>query len=515
MDIKLIIAKSISLLYKESLIPNYTSNSADLVKLVLETIKLPDISGEQDRTRDVLVSLRNTLMWMADNPIGYTYDKSSFHQRIRINCAEDASVYNAILDVINVTDINLDQTKRSILQYREIVRDHINQEKIKEILHMESRKTNFDPHSVDWKVYVQELMAKLEPYSGGTDTREQAGVVVDIDFSNKESVKAVMDSAQVELSPEGALKTGWQAFNRMLGIAGGFRRGEMVVMPALQHNFKSGAMLTLMRQIAIYNKPVMRDPTKKPMLMRISFENEATSDVMWLYKNLKELETGEYCDITTCNTEEASAYLQHNMEINGFHINIVRIDPSNYTFNDLFDRIAYFESEGYEIHAIFCDYLNMMSKRGCAVGANATGMDVRDLFRRVRNFMSPRGITFITPHQLSTEAKQLVRNGVEDFVKEIANKGYYDSCRTIDQEVDLEIYLHIEKRGIESYLTFQRGKHRSVSMTPIIDQYFALKFHPIGTLYDDINGKDLSMRRVGGATMADGGAPAWFDLKAA
>lgn len=514
MEIKLVIAKSISLLYKESCVPNYTSNSADLVKHVLETIKIPDIAMEQDRSRDVLVGLRSTLMWMTDNPMGYIYDKSSFHQRIRINAADDSVIYNAIMDVLNEDHSNIDQLKKSILNYRETIRDYVKQEKIKEILQQESRKANFDSHSVDWKVFVQEVMAKLEVYNVNGDSREQNGVVADIDFSNIAAIKETMQSAQIELSSEGSLKTGWQSFNRMLGEAGGFRRGEMVVIPALQHNFKSGMMLSLMRQIAMHNKPVMRDPTKKPMLMRISFENEATSDIMWLYKNLKELETGQYCDITTCDIQEASEYLSRNMEINGFHINVVRIDPSNYTFNDLFDRIAYFESEGYEIHALFCDYLNMMSKRGCMVGG-AMGMDIRDLFRRVRNYMSPRGITFITPHQLSTEAKQLVRNGVDNFVQEIANKGYYDSCRTIDQEVDLEIYIHIEKRGIESYLTFQRGKHRKVSITPLQDLYFVLKFHAIGTLHDDINGRDSSMKRVGGASVADGGAPAWFDLKAA
>lgn len=514
MDFKLLVAKSITLLYKESLITNYTSNSADLVKQVLTTIKVPDITVvDYDKSRDVIVNLRSTVLWMADNPIGYIYDKSSLHQRIRINAGDDPSTFLAITEALNEEILDQDHLKRSILDYKEFLKEHVQREKIRELLTNASRTVNFDAESVDWKTFAREFMEKIEPFTTSGDSRTHASMVADIDLRDLDAVANAMTMAKEELSSVGALKTGWQALNRMLGAAGGFRRGECVVIPALQHNFKSGMMMTLMRQIAQYNIPNLRDPTKKPMLMRISFENEIQSDIMWLYKNLKELETGEYCDIDSMVESEAAPYILERMEVTGYHINLCRIDPSDFTFHDLFDRITYFESQGYEIHAVFCDYLNMMSKRGCTQGT--LGSDIRDLFRRIRNFMSPRGITFFTPHQLSTEAKQLVRNGVDNFVQEIANKGYYDSCKTIDQEVDLELYVHIEKRGLDSYLTIQRGKHRNPLITPAKDLYTVLKFHPIGTLHDDINGRDTSMRHVGGASMSEGGAPAWFDVKAA
>lgn len=57
----------------------------------------------------------------------------------------------------------------------------------------------------------------------------------------------------------------------------------------------------------------------------------------------------------------------------------------------------------------------------------------------------------------------LIRNGMdEQFVAEIKNKGYYDGCRTLDQEVDMELYIHIVKVDGRSYLTLQRGKHRVI-----------------------------------------------------
>lgn len=120
----------------------------------------------------------------------------------------------------------------------------------------------------------------------------------------------------------------------------------------------------------------------------------------------------------------------------------------------------------------------------------------------------------MTPHQLSTEAKMLTRQGVESFVKEIANKGYYDSCRTIDQEVDLEVAIHIEKVNGRSYLTMQRGKHRKVTPTPQKDLYCVLPFHDIGGVRDDILLEDSSSKAPGVSGSGGGsdkGNGDWFD----
>lgn len=107
----------------------------------------------------------------------------------------------------------------------------------------------------------------------------------------------------------------------------------------------------------------------------------------------------------------------------------------------------------------------------------------------------------------------LVRQGVNSFVQEIANKGYYDGCRTIDQEVDIEISIHIEKipnKG--SFLTCQRGKHRTViRQTPMEHLYTVLPFNDVGGIRDDILLADSSMKSTGSKSMASGGDE-WYDL---
>ena len=105
----------------------------------------------------------------------------------------------------------------------------------------------------------------------------------------------------------------------------------------------------------------------------------------------------------------------------------------------------------------------------------------------------------------------LIRQGNEEsFVRDIANKGYYDSCKTIDQEVDLEIYIHIVKADNRSWLTVQRGKHRLISQTKEEYKYCVLPFSDIGDIRDDVNGQDSSRKKPAGA--APGQDAPWFDF---
>ena len=137
----------------------------------------------------------------------------------------------------------------------------------------------------------------------------------------------------------------------------------------------------------------------------------------------------------------------------------------------------------------------MFNKAGCITGF--TGADTRDLFRRVRNFCSARKITVITPHQISMDGKNLLREGRDMIVKELVGKSYWDSCKTIDQEVDVEILIHIEIVDGKKYLTCVRGKHRkSGTVTPLKDLFCILPFYPVGAVRDDFGGKDLSIKKL-------------------
>ena len=524
MDPKLLLVKIVTLLYKENQLGDSTTQSSALVRPIISSIKFPETGMDYDRSRESMHAIRATAMWMCENPTDHRYDRGALLQRIRVNTGDDDGLYYAFEQGFEATE-DQDVLKRQCLQLRHELRAHADQAKVKDILKKAYQKAMFQSEEINWKEFVLETHAELEPYTSNSGHETFEGLVEDIDLSDLDKMEDLMTRGQAETANDGVLKLGWQGLNRMLGDHGGIRRGESVVVGALQHNFKTGFTMNIFKHIALYNTPRMRDPTKKACLVHISVENELPSNILWLYANLKENETGVECDLAYFNVPhdeleqkrriaEAARYVYAKMSATGYEIKMARFDPSEMTFHTFFDFITSLEAQGYEIHAVCLDYLNMLSKKGCVDGP--AGFATRDLFRRCRNFCAPRGIAFITPAQLSTEAKGLVRNNIEDFVKEIANKGYYDSCRTIDQEVDLEIYIHIVKVDGRSYLTVQRGKHRKIKITPEKDLYCVLPFNPVGGILDDVHGRDTSRKHPGAGEMGSNDEnPWWSTAKAA
>lgn len=509
MDSKLLLVKCITLLYREAELKqgNY---STELCRSVIDNIKIPEASiMDVQSGREVIVALRSTVLWMMEQNITNGFDKIQLLQRVRINTKDDTYLYNAIVEGIEPA-LNVDELKKQILSYRSSLKRFIDNQQINSIILQSFQKLSFNTEEIDYRSFVRDVYTKLEPFTHDIVIDKHPAIVDSISFDDPEGMEKLLTRAKETISLDGVIKTGYQAINRMLGEHQGLRRGETVVVGALQHNFKTGFTLNLFKHAALYNKPYMRDPSKKPLLVHVSLENELEMNILWLYANIKENETGEPCDTSLVNVSEAKEYVIQKLTQNGYHIKMMRIEPSLCRYHDFFDMLTTYESEGYEIHLVVADYLSMMNKEGLA-HSGATGTDIRDLYRRTRNFCAPRGITFVTPHQLSTEAKNLVRMGVNNFVQEIANKGYYEGSKQIDQEVDLELYIHIEKvKGKGSFLTVQRGKHRKTGITPEDDLYTVLPFNPVGGILDDILGEDTSASSVGGKSTAEGGGD-WFD----
>lgn len=510
MDSKLLLVKVITLLFLESQISKKTNTSSrSLAQAALGYVRTPDAAVLTDFSRDSLARLLEIANWMISTPTTEVFDKSDLIQRVRMATETEDYIYDALASNIQPEQTE-EEIKATIKASRDYINTFINRSIVNTIVKDAYYQVQFKSENVDWNHYVKDLIAKLEPFKNIQENSKNS-LVESVDLANLESLQDAFKTAIESISPEGIIKFGWQGFNRMFGEYGGARRGEMIVIGALQHSFKSGTSLEMLKAAALYNRPFMHDPSKKPMLLRISFENSAMTDLIHLYRSLVEPEINMKINQSEINPIEAAVYVNEKLSKNGYTVKIDHYDPSEFTIFDLFDVIEKYENEGYEIHMLNIDYLAMMSTKGCKQGA--TGQDIRDLFRRVRNYIEAKKILCITPHQLSTDAKKLTRQGVEDFVKEIANKGYWDSCTTIDQEVDMEIYQHKVVVNGESYLTFQRGKHRKPGVTPAQDLYTVYMFHlERGFIDDDVLGADQSRKRVAAQTAAEGGASAWFDM---
>ncbi len=387
MDPRLLLVTAITLLYKENQLRDPSCNSSELVKEVVTAIKLPETSIDFDRSREIIQGLRATVLWMCDNQNSAPYDRGTFLQRIRINASDDEPLYSAVEQGIEAP-ASTDELKSQCIQMRFELNLFLNQTKIKDTIKKYSAQIFYRPEEVDWRTLVPRIIDELEPLQSMGEKGKVVGMVEEVDLFDTQSVGNLLSRSQEEMQGLGVFRTGYQALNRMLGDVGGIRRGDAVVVGALQHNFKTGFTMELFKHAAIYNKPFMIDPTKKPLLLHVSFENELKDNILWLYANIRENETGQECDISNVDVGYAQEYIYKAMSANGFHIKMARMNPSEVTFRDFQNYVLGLEAEGFEVQMCVLDYASMMSKAGLA--SDAVGQNIRDLWRRLRNFFSAK-----------------------------------------------------------------------------------------------------------------------------
>lgn len=485
-----------------------TSSSNDLVNDILELLPIPESTVDHDHGRQTFLELRQTVLWLKSKSREEFPTDQEVLQGVQVACKEQTYLFEAIMTPLLDKYESVDDIVKLIRNLRNTLFKYINNEKIRQLVKDTSHKLMFKKESYDPLDEIRALVEQVSPYMDGSTQMSHTSMMGEMDFSKKDTISKFFDVAKDAMSSEGALQLGWKALNRMLGKIGALKRGEFVTVGGLQHNFKSGFMLSLFVHMVLFNKPFLRDKTKKPLIVFFTFENEIQDNLLWIYKYIYENETGQPVIDSEINTEEATAFVMDRLRQTGFEVKMYRFDPTNVSASEFVNILDGLLAEGYEIVSLFVDYLNMLSKQG--IEAKVAGDDIRLLFRRLRNYCAPRFITCLTPHQLSSDALQLTRENVDDFVKVIANKGYYDGCRRLGQEPDLELMIHIVQINGESFLTIGRGKHRN-TVTPKEDQYCVLPFHTIGTIPWDVDKEhEITRRMPGGGEVGSDNETAWW-----
>ena len=473
MEISLLLVKSVTLLYRESQLTEKTENSSDLVRNVISEVG-KESSSVLLKPKQILNSLRDMALDMCNNPIDHDYSVREMLQRIKLITDGDDNLYNSLADEIN-TEIPENQLKRSIVNLRKSLNNHFKEKTVSDIFSKASYEMKFQREKIkDINTYITEIIGQLEPLQISTTAKDSA-VMDDIDIGDDNALNQVFNNVKSSGKGGRVYKTGWKRLDKML--QGGFRPG-LSMNAALQHKYKTGLNLSLFAQIPRFNRPYTTDPNKKPLILRISFEDEITNNLQFLYQYLKHCETREYIDIGDISAQDMTRYVKEKLQVNGFHVKMMRVDPTQWTYKSICNKIVELEAEGYVIEVLFLDYLAMVPTTGC-ITSGPMGTDIRDLYRRIRNFCaSSRQMVVFTPHQLSTEAKRMIRAGVpeDQFVKEINEKGMFAGSGQLDQECDLIFYTHICKSNGVTYLTFQRDKHRLPTIIADENKYFVLRF---------------------------------------
>ena len=416
---------------------------------------------------------------------------------------QDNIVYNSIKDLFNNIKDGIDNSQSSKIKKKlsnSILINRCNKITKRMFNKLSGCLTTLDQDKQD--VYLNDainLARSIVEMTKSTD-RLASGAIERVDFRNKESIEKSLKLYK-EREEVFKLKTGLQGLNKMLGKRGAFALGECVAFYALNHNFKSGMLMTVARGLVKYNTPALiPGKTGTPLILFLSLENEANRNVMWFYRyayeqTLKKSSVG-------LSDAEIVAFLQEYYNEKGFDFIIERRDGSKYGYDEHVALIESYEAQGYWIVAVLIDYANKMKKNTTGAGASSKGNHnlIGDLFASLCTYHKTKGILFITAHQLNRKAQELAASGKTNVVKYFTPDHVADSL-DVSRELDLEIALHIERNQYgEKFLTAHRLKHRYVDDTPECDLYFAYPFVRYGELNlgieDDINGPPMFTRDI-------------------
>ena len=516
MDHKLLLTKALTLLYRESLVQDKQENSADLVRTALEGVKVPDVVIGLNTEREIINALKKTVAEMCTNPVDYEYVKEDLLQVVKSNCDGDEALYENIAQGIN-TEMSDGAIKRSIINLQRNFINHFKEESAQKIINKAAWEFRHQRDKIkSVTTWISELMTQLEPLSVSSNKKDPA-IVESVSMEDVEGVRNIYSTIQNENTGKGVIRFGWQGFNDMLD--GAVRPGEYMFVVALQHSWKSGLSLSMFKQIPIYNKPYLKDKTKKPLLIRISFEDPLKQNFQFLYKSFKENETGEvYKDtfkpgppdeegnptqIAVIGPDEKAAYVQKSMQVNGWHVEMLYVNPTLWTYKDICNLVVEREAMGYEVKVCMCDYLQKIPTTGCEQGP--MGHDIRNMNERVKAFFASRGIIFITPWQMAPDAKLLRRDGQQDFVTKLVGGGYTSGSKQLDQIYDIGVLISLESVNREWYLDIALDKLRRVDQPEDKYRRFALKFNNSGgkgVILEDVGKENSAYKKPGGVRFA-------------
>lgn len=494
MDPKVILSKAITLIYRTRLVN--TLENDDLIRTIISTIKTEN-SQHEFNGRNCVKDLKEYCLELLNEkePIA----KEVIIQQLKLVLSNEPKLLQVTVEAID-QEYDDATNKRIITSIIKSLNNYYRENTATELLNKVSYELKFNRSKIpNFSEYLKDTIAQLEPLTLTITSMKDPAVVNEVDFENSENLIGVLEDVKSINNNTSIYKSGWQALNRM--TQGGFRRGEFCTIGALQHKYKTGFSLSVFMQIARHNKPIIAqgEENKKPLLLRISFEDSLTNNVQFMYQYLKAHEGTILSpkDFNGLSTKEMGDYIVSDLTKNGFYIKMMRVDPSQWTYSSVINKIIELEAQGYCIHILMLDYITLLPTTGCSTGP--IGFDKKDLVRRIRNFCSAKNIGVITPMQLSSEAKMLVRNGVPEhqLVNEVAERGYYDGTKSIDQDIDLELFIHLFSHKRKKYLAVRRGKHRIPTVIDDDDKYFILKFPGLNIpILEDITGDDTSMKTL-------------------
>jgi len=458
MENKVLILRALAISYKQQYLGTDNGTFTETVKNALSLVTVNDtglgIDDEKNKIEGLVQLTEDVLSASEECP--FTYD--SLINTARVLCGQDDILIDSIEDELRLPE-DRTQIKKSILRDAKALNDEYNTSRLVDIVGKASYQLRMKKNEItDLGDFTEELLEELTTIKSVGDEEDPA-VVAEVNFSDEEDVTEIFKEILDREEGASIQRFGWKELNTAL--QGGARRGDFIFINALQHNYKTGTTISMFKHMAMHNVPVLNDPTKKPLHLRISFEDSILNNMQSLYINIRYNETMEVVDVSKVSPEEMSKYVIEKMTSKGFEIAMMRVNVTDWSYRDIFDTVLRYETEGFELATLILDYLPQVPTKSCNQ-TGAGGTDLRDLFRKVRAFCSSKDITCITPGQLNPASRTMLTNGVTDreFLETIKGRGMYAGSSQLGQENDIGILIHIVPHGEDNYLHMVVEKHR-------------------------------------------------------
>jgi len=476
--------KSIVALYINSNTSNPSPKVPIVVEEVLEAVRTSKNQSSEEEITGGLITTLEYLQYVGD---AKKISSNEIIERIKLNCHHRNDYVITIENLLVLSDVESENREKVDMIISEIYFG-MRKTAISKLIRKANRDLSFED-GLDLNGFSQELTEKLRAFeSGVTEKGEKEGFAGRLSTNDPDSVIETFKKSIELNSTEGMLITGSKGLNKMWG--GGHRRGGQYNYGACTGNYKTGILMDYCKWIPMYNTPNLIDKTKKPMVLRISFENKPEQDLPILYESMYEAEYKIKVKKGDIDPKEATKYVMEKLTKNGWTFEMLCYDPNTFDIWDLIDILLAYEDEGYEIAALIVDYPELITKKQRKGNVMRQDAYITYTFEVLRNHCFPRGITQFVAHQHSTEAQKIKRENPIGYVQQVANGSYYMNCQSLATKVDADCAMNIVVMGERKFLMFGRGKDRFNNSTPEKHKHPIIEFKRFGGIVADVNTED-------------------------
>ena len=415
-------------------------------------------------------------------------DINAIKQRLWLIADSDRALQLSILDGIEIEEDD-PSLIRSIIENNVLtLTRYLKDTEAVELLRQAYAELRYNRVNItDINSHLLELKDKLENLTNANTGAEvdDPGCNIEFDLSDLATFENVCKDVKASSNDEFCFVTGFQALNEMW--QGGLR-SEFTTFGALNHNYKSGMTVSVFASIARLNKPRPSPEGKKPALVFITLEDDPVKLTHFLYMYVRCNNDPDFVEAVKLNPDFAketlaaidpkamAEYVSNDLTKNGFSIKVIHGNPSQWGYRDIIRRVNLIEAKGYHVQLLAIDYVTQLQSTGITVSVG--GQEKYELISRLRAWSIAKKLPVISPLQLSSDADQLLKNGVspEAFGRIVRERGYYHLCKTLGQPIDLENFVCKVVKGERSYISITRGKHRNASTIPPSKLFFFLPF---------------------------------------